>query len=332
MSHSAGQNAKVRGETVRALIVTNMYPSPERPHLGSFVRDQVDALRRLSDIELEVFAFDPGGLGAYAGAALTLRRDLRGTRFDIVHAHFGLSAWPALAVRARAHVVTLHGTDLFHRRSRPITLAALPFQSLTAVVSAELAGRVPGWAARGEVAVLPCGIDMMRFRRLPRFEARAALGLPADAPCLLFPADPARPEKRIDRARAAAEGVRLLTLGGVEPERVPLFVNAANAVLVPSEREGFGLAVLEALACDVPVLATPCGIAPEALAGVTGTLCEPFDATRWQAALAPHLSDGDPRIVGRAHAEPYSSDRLAARVMAAWSAVLGASGTVGDAA
>ncbi len=57
----------------------------------------------------------------------------------------------------------------------------------------------------------------------------------------------------------------LLTLGAVAPERVPLWVNASNAVLVPSEREGFGLAVLEALACDVPVLATPVGVHPEAL-------------------------------------------------------------------
>ena len=60
---------------------------------------------------------------------------------------------------------------------------------------------------------------------------------------------------------------RLLTLGDVDPDQVPLYVNAANAVLVPSEREGFGLAVLEALACDVPVLSTPVGIAPEALEG-----------------------------------------------------------------
>ena len=88
---------------------------------------------------------------------------------------------------------------------------------------------------------------------------------------------------------------------------MPLWVNAANAVLVPSEREGFGLAVLEALACDVPVLATPVGIAPEALAGVAGTLCAPFDAGAWRAALAPHLAAADPRIAGRARAEPFSS-------------------------
>ena len=50
---------------MRALIVTNMYPTPERPALGSFVRDQVDALRGIEGLEVEVDAFAPGGAGAY---------------------------------------------------------------------------------------------------------------------------------------------------------------------------------------------------------------------------------------------------------------------------
>ena len=134
------------------------------------------------------------------------------------------------------------------------------------------------------------------------------LGLDPDRPYLLFAADPARSEKRHDRALALARetGVELLTLGAVAPELVPLWVNAANAVLVPSEREGFGLAVLEALACDVPVLATPVGVHPEALADVAGTLCAPFDLISWRAALEPHLSATDPRVGGRESAALFS--------------------------
>src|SRR5205807_1513495 len=133
-----------------------------------------------------------------------------------------------------------------------------------------------------------------------------------------FPADPARAVKRFDRARLAAGDVRLATLGATPPDEVPLWINAANAVLVPSDAEGFGLAVLEALACDVPVLATPVGIHAEALDGVEGTLCAPFDATRWRAALAPHLAAADPRVAGRERAARHSADRMAERVAAAW--------------
>jgi teichuronic acid biosynthesis glycosyltransferase TuaC len=308
---------------MRALIVTNMYPSAESPSLGRFVRDQVDALRALPGIELEVHAFTPGDAGAYVAAAAALRRRYRSTRFDVVHAHFGLSAWPSKAVPGAVHAVTLHGTDLAHPRSRAITLAALPWLDLVATVSQELKERVPRWSVHHRpVAVLPCGVDTVRFRVIDRREARRELGLDPDGRFLLFPADPARPEKRYDRALQLAGEVPLLTLGRVEPERVPLYVNAANAVLVTSEREGFGLAVLEALACDVPVLATPVGIAPEALAGLAGTYCGAFELGPWRAALSPHLQAADPRISGRAAAERFSAAAMATRVAAAWRELL----------
>ncbi|MGI8414417.1 MAG: glycosyltransferase [Solirubrobacteraceae bacterium] len=303
---------------MRALIVTNMYPSPERPAFGSFVRDQVQALRRLAGVDVEVFSFSAGRPDAYLRAATELRRIHSRDRFDVVHAHFGLTAWPALAAAGRVRAVTLHGTDLAHPRSRLISLAALPFLDLVAVVSEPLERELPRWAAPAKIAVLPCGVDLARFRPIPRARARASLGLDPVGPYVLFAADPQRPEKRHDRAVAVAGDTRLLYLGDVDPIEVPLWVNAANAVLVPSEREGFGLAVLEALACDVPVLATPVGIAPVVLDGVDGAHCGAFDAEAWRVALAPHLSASDPRLVGRARAEAFSSDRMAARVLAAW--------------
>ena len=304
---------------MRALIVTNMWPSASEPALGSFVRDQVDALRELDGVDIEVFAFPPGG---YARAARELRRRHRRGEFDLVHAHFGLSAWPALALRGTPHAVTLHGTDLRHPRSKRITRAALPFLDLVAAVSPELAREVPGAGGRRRVAVLPCGVDLDRFAPIPRAEARTRLGIPPDEPCLLFPADPARPSKRFDRAQQIAEGTRLLTLGRVHPFEVPLYVNAASAVVVPSDQEGFGLAVLEALACDVPVLATPLGIHPTALDALPGTLCAPYDRAAWRAALEPHLAAAEPRVEGRARAELWSARKMARRVLRAWGEVL----------
>jgi glycosyltransferase involved in cell wall biosynthesis len=301
---------------VRALIVTSMWPSDDAPGRGSFVRDQVRALRELDGVDVEVFAFAPKG---YARAARDLRRTYRGEDFDIVHAHFGLTAWPALALRGAPLAVTLHGTDVRHPRSGRITRAALPFVDLVAAVSTELAADVGAAGRRPRrVAVLPCGVDLDRFAPLPRAQARERLGLAPDEPCVLFPADPARAGKRFDRALEAAGDARVVTLGRVAPQDVPLYVNAANAVLVPSEREGFGLAVLEALACDVPVLATPVGIHPVALDAVPGTLCAPWEAAAWRAALEPHLRAADPRVEGRERAALWSARRMARRVLAAW--------------
>lgn len=302
---------------MRALVVTNMWPSPDGPARGAFVRDQVAALRRLPGLEVDVFAFPPGG---YARAARDIRAAHRGAGHDVVHAHFGLTAWVALALGGPApRGVTLHGTDVRHPRSRRITQAALGRMDLVAAVSAELAADVPG---HHDVRVLPCGVATDRFVRIPRREAREALGLPPDEPLLLFPADPARPGKRHDLALAVAGDAPLAALGAVPPAQVPLWVNAANAVVLPTEAEGFGLAVLEALACDVPVLTTPVGNHPAALEGIAGTLCAPFDLPSWRALAAEHLAAPAPRVHGRARAERWSADAAAKDVLAAWRALV----------
>ena len=306
--------------------MSNMLPDAGHPERGRFVRDQVDALRRLPDIEVELYEFPPGG-AALIEAVRWLhrhhgRRDKHTARIDVVHAHFGLTAWPALAARTRVRGLTVHGTDVRHPRTRLATRAALPLMDLIAAPTPQLAHELPGRAARGRTQVVPCGVDMERFHPIPRANARTELGLDPDTPCLLFPADPTRPGKRYDRAVTLAREIPLYTLGGVAPERVPLWVNAANAVVVPSEAEGFGLAVLEALACDVPVLATPVGVHQQALEGVAGALCASFDVERWRAAAAPHLNAPDPRIAGRERAEQYSATRMAARLADAWRGLL----------
>jgi glycosyltransferase involved in cell wall biosynthesis len=177
---------------------------------------------------------------------------------------------------------------------------------------------------RRRIAVLPAGVNTDRFARIDRRAARERLGLDPGGRYLLFPADPARPEKRFDRAQRLAEATRteLLTYGNRPPADVPILINAANAVLVTSEREGFGLATLEALACDVPVLSTDVGVAPLALNGIAGTHCDSFDADRWELVLEPHLAAADPRIEGRARAGLFDRNRFAERVFKAYQDVL----------
>jgi glycosyltransferase involved in cell wall biosynthesis len=295
-----------------------MYPTPERPALGSFVRDQVEALRRRGDVEVELFAFPPG-LSAYPRAARELRRRYGSRdRFDVVHAHFGLTAWPAVAARLGPVVVTLHGNDLFHPRSKRLTRAILPFTALPAAVSREFSANLPGAGTSRRIAVLPVGIDLDRFRPIGRREARERLGLDPDRPYLLFPHDPSRPLKRFDRAREAAGDTTLLTMGNVLPDEVPYWINASNAVLVPSQAEGFGLSVIEALACGVPAFGTPVGIHPVALDGIEGAFCAAWEPGAWRAAVRTVIEQDDPRVAGHERAALFSADRMAARVVAAW--------------
>jgi glycosyltransferase involved in cell wall biosynthesis len=308
---------------VRVLVVTNFEPDAAAPQRGRWVRDQVEEIRDRGH-EVEVFSFPPGK-GNYIPATLRLRRLLRREPdgFDLVHAHYGLSGWCARLAGASPLVVSFHGTDVRHpvvgrmsrRLARRIDLTAAVSQALFVAED----GR-PGLPLLHGSAVLPCGPDLRRLGPMPRDEARRRLGLEPDGRYLLLPADPARPEKRADRARelAAACRAELLTGGGIEPEEMRLWFNAANAVLVTSDYEGFGMICVEALACEVPILSTPVGIAPFALSGIDGALCAPFALDVWTEAAQRHLDSPDPRVGGAGRAASLSSGRMAERTIEAY--------------
>ena len=318
---------------VRVLVVTNLEPDPSYPARGSFVRDQVAALRD-AGVEVELFSFPPG-TGQYPRATRALRRRLRDERFDLVHAHYGLAGWCASLAGARPLAVTFHGTDVRHRIVGPLSRRLARRLDLVAGASRALfapEGGRPGLPrVEGATAVLPCGADLRRFRPRPRAECRRELGLEPDGRYLLFPASPDRAVKRHDRALEVARlaGAKLLTAGTIEAERMPDWVNAADAVLITSDNEGFALAAVEALACDVAVLSTPVGVSPTLLGGVDGCLVAPFDAAAWAELARRHLDLAESRVRGRQRAAWFAAESMAERVLIAYREVLGTSSESG---
>jgi glycosyltransferase involved in cell wall biosynthesis len=300
-------------------------PDAAAPQRGRWVRDQVDEVRKRG-VEADLFTF-PRGRDEYLPAARRLRALLRRERFDLVHAHYGLAGWVAKLAGASPLVVTFHGTDVRHHLVGHLSRRLAWRLDLVAGVSRALFEPEDGRPGLPEVpgsAVLPCGPDLSRFAPQPRAEARRQLGLDPAGSYLFFPANPARPEKRHDRAAAVASacGVDLLTGGSIEPEQMPLWLNAANAVLVTSDYEGFGMAAVEALACDVAVLSTEVGVAPYALRGIDGCLCASFNAEAWASVARRHLDAADPRVAGSARAATLSAAAMAERVIEAYRAVL----------
>ena len=262
---------------MRALVVTNMYPTPERPWSGPFVRDQVEALRRRGDVEVELFHF-AAGTRNYPRAARELRRRYDADQFDVVHVHFGLVAWPALLAGLRPLVVTLHGNDLLHPRSKPFTRAALPLIDAArrglARVQREHPGRRPD-APRGDPPL------RRRPHALPPDPARGGARAARTRPRRPVPAVPARHVAAAEALRPRAGGrrrrARCSRSAACPRRRCPYWINAANAVIVPSQDEGMGLAVIEASACDVPAFGTPVGAHAVALAGIEGSACLEWD-------------------------------------------------------
>src|SRR3712207_3318539 len=177
---------------MRVLVVTNLQADAATPQRGRWVHDQVEELRQLG-VEMEMFSF-PVGRKEYAPATRRLRRKLKGSSFDLVHAHYGLAGLVAAAAGAKPLLVTYHGTDVRHRTVGALSRRLARRTVLNAAVSRELFepdGGRPGLPLLpGRNAVLPCGPDLRRFVPMPRGEARKQLGLQPDEGFLFFPANP----------------------------------------------------------------------------------------------------------------------------------------------
>ncbi len=170
--------------------------------------------------------------------------------------------------------------------------------------------------------VIPNGVDLDVFSPADRNEARARLGLPRDAHVLVFAAQGARtnPYKDFATLRAALElvgaaagrSVVAVALGEqadderlsrvllrseafVERERVAVFLRAADIYVHATRADNHPLAVLEALACGTPVVASRVGGIVEQLREETGVLVEPNDAAALAGAVSALLADEDRR-------------------------------------
>ena len=130
--------------------------------------------------------------------------------------------------------------------------------------------------------------------------------------------------RRLAAEAGVAEGVRFL--GRVAEEDKPALYSAARAFVFPSRYEGFGLTVLEALACGTPVIAADATSLPE-VGGPGALLVGPDDVDGWAAALV-RLANDDAlraglRAAGLAHAARFSWQRTARETLAAYRQVLG---------
>ena len=251
-------------------------------------------------------------------------------RPDVVHGHFGTMTafFTVLAGRGWPVVITYRGSDLNLVPSargprawagRLLSQAAALGATRIVCVSGALRDRL--WWRRGIATVLPSGVDLDRFRPRPRELARRELGWAPGGRVVLFNAGVDERNKRLDlaeaavgRARGELAGVHLEVLrGGVAPERMPLFMNAADCLLITSDAEGSPSVVQEALASNLPIVSVAVGDVVERMEGVPGTRIARRDPDSLARALI-ELLEQPRRSGGRAKAQECSAARVAAEL------------------
>jgi glycosyltransferase involved in cell wall biosynthesis len=330
---------------MRVLLVSQMYPGPSAPDLGVFVKQLADELERAgNDVSRVVIDHRGGSPAKYGGLAARALAEARRFHPDVVYAHFLFPAGAAAAFAARrvgAHLVlTAHGRDVRNVGAIPgvATATAAAIRRADAVIAVsdflrgELEAKIPD--AQGKVHVIDSGVDLARFRHRDPGPLREDLGWEGDGPFYLCVGtlDERKNVIRLADAFATLDGGslvfagdgplraqlegrdRVVLLGRVSHSRVADLIAASDVVCQPSLIEPFGQAVLEALACERPVVATRIGGPAEILTPETGVLVDPGSVDSISAGLRAGAELPRPNPAARAIAEEHDVVKQAARV------------------
>ena len=194
---------------------------------------------------------------------------------DIIHAHYGTMTAFFCAISTRVPlIITFQGSDLNpapgmnpirnwigHLLSQFSSL----FASKIICPSSQLVNRL--WWKKKSVDVIPSGVNLNLFHPMSIEKARKILNWSTDEKIVLFNARNDPIGKRLDLAFEAVQiaeethpNLRLVVLRGeVHPDKMPLYYNAANCLLVTSDYESQPLIVKEAIACNCPVVSVDVG-------------------------------------------------------------------------
>ena len=276
-----------------------------------------------------------GGLASYLCAAF---RTLFGPRPDMVlclHIRLLPVAWLVSALRGVPLWLMIFGIDAWERPANPLLVWLSRRAGRVISISEVTTERFQSWArlSAGRMRLLPCIVDLDQFQPGPADPAliaryglagkralftfgrlvsaerakgmdevmQAMPGLLADNPDLVYLIGGGGPDRPRLEAKANSLGIadRVIFAGRIAEEEKAAHYRIAHAYVMPSRGEGFGIVILEAMACGIPALASRKDGGREALLdGKLGLLVDPDDPASVEAGIRAVLKRPKGRPAG----------------------------------
>lgn len=242
-----------------------------------FVNEQIKALQA-EGVVIECFGITGKGLFGYIKSAWNMRKKIKDTNPDLIHAHYGFCGLCANLQRLVPVVTTYHGSDI-HSKGWNLALSkiSIKLSAHNIFVSRKLIEISKANSAKS--SIVPCGIDVETIQSIPREEAKAKLN--RQAPFVLFSGSFSNSIKNPTLAKEAMAKVpntELVELDGYSRQEVNLLMNAASCLLMTSHREGSPQVVKEAMACGTPVVSVDVGDVKDVIGETEGCFLAEYDA------------------------------------------------------
>ena len=240
--------------------------------------------------------------------------------YDIIHANFGLTAPFAIAQLNLPVVVSLWGSEFYNNKYESLIRSATKRADEVIIPS-----KTMGQFIDRDCHCIPYPIDSNLFSPMKQKQARQELGWELDETIVLFPAAPGRPEKNYERAKRITnevnQPVRLYPCINEPYEKMPLLMNASDAVLVTSNYESGPMVVKEAVACNVPVVSTSVGFVPDTLEDISNSYTARHEPEL--AAALESVLENEERSDGRYKVEKYTISQMGDQLQTVYDQCLG---------
>ena len=260
--------------------------------ISPIIKNQGESLIAQGE-EITYFTIKGKGIKGYLRNVRPLRELIKQNNFDLIHAHYSMSAFVASLAGARPLVVSLMGSDVKSEKYYKFIIKFFHrlFWSAIVVKSKDMKTALK----IKDAIIIPNGVDFEKFKPLDRNKCKSELAWDASKQHILFAASPSRYEKNFALAEAAFstlknKNIELKSLQDVPNKLMPVYHNAADMVLLTSLWEGSPNVIKEAMACNVPVVSTDVGDVREVVGDTEGCYITSFDpqdiAGRIEMALA----------------------------------------------
>jgi glycosyltransferase involved in cell wall biosynthesis len=306
-----------------------------------FIKEQGESLRRLG-VDIDYYPIHGNGLMGYLKAGIKLRKYLKQSHYDLIHAHFVLSGCSALLGSAFSKtpiVLSLMGSDAYGEyvgenkvqlSSRYMTLLTLLIQPFVNAIISKSENIAKYVYLKRMAFIIPNGIDTSKFKS-SSINYREELKLSPERKQVLFlgSEDSIRKNKQLVQQALTylnRNDVELVNPYPVSHEAIPKYLNSVHVLAVCSFMEGSPNVVKEAMACNCPIVATAVGDVEWVLGNTPGCYTATFQpqdfANKLNKALA--FSEETGRTKGEARIRELGLDSVsvAKRVINIYSMVL----------